>query len=155
MTRVGLQELAQVAEVIAAAAVVISLVYVGRELRSNTSAVQGAAIQAIATTDAAALMTVASDSALSEIVRIGRSEPSKLSDADAFRYSLYMRQFWLSFQNIYQQTTLGLLDPRVWQSYRKIICDVWASPGSQSLWNQEREILEPGFVQVVESCSSP
>jgi hypothetical protein len=51
---VKLAELAQVAEVVAAVAVVVSLVYVGMEVRSNTFAIQGAAMQAIATTDAEA-----------------------------------------------------------------------------------------------------
>ena len=52
-----LAELAQVAEIIAAVAVVVSLVYVGIEVRSNTSAVRGAAMQAIATTDLSAERT--------------------------------------------------------------------------------------------------
>ncbi len=152
MDRARLQEIAQVAEVIAAVAVVISLLYVAREVRSNTAAVQGAAMQAIATTDAEALMTVASDSALSEIIRVGSEDTSLLSDGDAFRFGLWMRQFWLSFQNIYQQAQLGLLDPSVWESYRSITCGVWRQPGSQALWSSERDVLDPGFVAVVEEC---
>jgi hypothetical protein len=152
MGRTKLQDMAHVAEIVAALAVVLSLVYVGREVQGNTAAIRGAAMQSIATTDADALMTVASDSALSAIVRVGSEDPSKLSDADAFRFSLYVRQFWLSFQNIYQQAELNLVDPSVWQSYRSIICNVWAQPGVQSIWPAERTVLDPGFVRVVEEC---
>ncbi len=152
MARGKLQEMAQVAEVIAAIAVVISLLYVGREVQNNTAAVRGAAMQAIATTDAEALMTIASDSALSEIIRVGEVDPSSLSESDAFRFGLYMRQFWLSFQNIYQQAQLELLDTSVWESYRTITCDVWRRPGSQALWSRERTVLDPDFVAVVEAC---
>jgi uncharacterized protein YoxC len=85
MARIKLTELAQIAEIIAAIAVVISLIYVGQEVQSNTAAVRGAAMQAVATTDADILMAVATDATLSEIVRIGLEDPSQLSPADAFR----------------------------------------------------------------------
>lgn len=153
MARLGLKELAQVAEVIAALAVVVSLVYVGREVQSNTAAVRGAAMQAIATTDADALLTIAADSALSEIVRIGYEDPSRLSEADAFRFTLFMRQFWLSFQNVFQQSELDLIDPSVWESYVSVICGMWTRAGVRDEWPQHRPILDPEFAAIAEGCS--
>ncbi|NIU11173.1 MAG: hypothetical protein GWN81_20525 [Phycisphaerae bacterium] len=149
-----LAEFAQIAEIVAAAAVVVSLIYVGKEVQSNTSAVRGAAMQAIATTDADALMAVASDSDLSEIVRLGQQDPSQLTPADAFRYGLFMRQFWLNFQNIYQQSELGLVDSSVWQSYVSVICGMWSRPGVQDTWSAHIEVLDASFVAVVEACES-
>lgn len=153
MARPGLRQIAQVAEVIAAVAVVVSLIYVGREVQSNTAAVRSSAMQAIATTDADALLTIATDSALSEIVRIGHQDPSLLSESELFRYFLFMRQFWLSFQNVYQQSELGLIDPSVWDSYLSVICGMWRRPGAQVTWSNHRAILNPGFVRIVESCA--
>ena len=153
MSRLGLKELAQVAEVIAAAGVVLSLVYVGREVQGNTAAVRGTAMQAIATSDADALLTIAADSALSEIVRVGYQDPSLLSERDAFRFGLFMRQFWLSFQNIYQQSELDLIDPSVWDSYVSVICGMWDRPGARKAWPDHRTILDPGFVRIVEGCA--
>ena len=152
MSKIKLAEIAQIAEVIAAVAVVVSLIYVGTEVQSNTSAVRGAAMQAIATTDANALMTIAADAELSEIIRVGQQDPSQLNPADAFRYRLYMRQFWLSFQNIYQQSELGLIDSSVWQSYVSVICGVWSRPGTRETWSNHVNVLEPSFVAVVEAC---
>ena len=153
MARLGLKELANVAEVIAALAVVVSLVYVGGEVQSNTAAVRGAAMQAIATTDAEVLMAIASDSALSEIVRVGYEDPSRLSQGDAFRFSLFMRQFWLTFQNVYKQAELELVDPSVWESYVSVICGMWTRPGVREVWPDHRPILDPGFAAIAEGCS--
>ena len=154
MGRIKLAELAQIAEIFAAVAVVVSLLYVGMEVQSNTAAVRGAAMQAIATTDADALMTVAADADLSEIVRIGQMNPSQLSEADAFRYDTFMRQFWLSFQNIYQQSELGLIDTSVWQSYLSVICGMWSLAGTRETWSRHAEILEDNFVRAVQSCEA-
>ncbi len=152
MSKIKLAEIAQIAEVIAAVAVVVSLIYIGKEVQSNTSAIRGAAMQAIATTDANALMTIAADAELSEIIRVGQQDPSQLNPADAFRFNLYMRQFWLSFQNIYQQSELGLIDSSVWQSYVSVICGMWSQPGTRETWSNHVNVLEPSFVAVVEAC---
>lgn len=152
MSRIGLTQWAQVAEIVAAVAVVASLVYVGREVRSNTAAVRGAAMQEIATTDAHALMTIAADSALSEIIRVGYQNPDRLSRGDAFRFQIFLRQFWLSFQNIYQQAGLDLIDHGVWESYLSVICGMWNHPGVRRTWPEHREVLAPDYVAIVEAC---
>ncbi len=154
MSRMKLADFAQIAEIVAAVAVVVSLIYVGKEVQSNTLAVRGAAMQAIATTDADALMAIASDSDLSEIVRLGEQDPSQLTPADAFRYGLFMRQFWLSFQNIYQQSELGLIDMSIWQSYVSVICGMWSQHGVQDTWSDHIDVLETSFVAVVDACES-
>ena len=154
MSRMKLADFAQIAEIVAAVAVVVSLIYVGKEVQSNTSAVRGAAMQAIATTDADALMAIASDPDLSEIVRLGQQDPSQLTPADAFRYGLFMRQFWLNFQNIYQQSELGLIDSSVWRSYVSVICGMWSRPGVHDTWSAHIDVLDTSFVAVVEACES-
>lgn len=122
MASFRLSQIAQLAEIVAAVAVVVSLVYVGKEVRSNTAAIKSASMQAIATSDAETLMAVASDASLSTIVRRGHEDPEELDPAGRFRDYLFMRNFWLTFQNIYQQSQLELLDESVWQSYLTVIC---------------------------------
>ena len=152
MSRITLAKFAQIAEIVAAVAIVVSLIYVGREVKNNTRAVQGAAMQAVATTDADALLTIASDSSLSEIIRLGQQDSSQLSPPEAFRYKLHMRQFWLSMQNIYQQSELGLIDLSVWRSYISVICGVWSHPGTRETWPDHTSVLDGAFVAVVEAC---
>jgi len=147
-----LAELAQIAEIIAAIAVVISLVYVGKEVQSNTAAIRGAAMQAIATSDGETIMAVAADADLSEIVRVGQMNPSRLSPEDAFRYQWFMRQFWLSFQNIFQQSKLELIDASVWQSYLSVVCGMWSLQGSRESWPDHVAVLEEDFVAIVQGC---
>ena len=154
MSKIKLNELAQIAEIIAAVAVVMSLIYVGKEVQSNTAAVRGAAMQAVATTDADALLTLAANETLSEIVRLGYQDPTQLTPTDAFRFYAFMTQFWLNFQNIYQQSELGLIDQSVWRSYVSVICRMAARPGVQKTWPDHAGVLDPGFVAVVEECEN-
>jgi len=109
-------------------------------------------MQAIASQDAEALMTVVADADLSEIIRLGEQDSSVLTDADAFRYRWFMRQFWLSFQNIYQQSKLGLIDTAVWESYFSVVCGMWARPGPRETWPDHVDLLEEDFVSAVQKC---
>lgn len=109
-------------------------------------------MQAIATTDADALMTIASDEGLSDIVRLGDQDPSQLTPAQAYRYRLFVRQFWLSFQNIFQQSELGLIESSVWQSYLTIICGRYSLHGPRETWADHVDVLDNDFVAVVETC---
>ena len=111
-------------------------------------------MQAVATTDAAALLTIATDATLSEIVRVGDLDASRLSPPDAHRYFLFMRQFWLSMQNIYQQSELGLVDPSVWHSYVSVICGRWSRSGTRYTWPDHSTVLDSSFVGVVEGCGA-
>jgi hypothetical protein len=61
MKKPTLGELAELAEIVAAVAVVLSLIYVGRELRNNSAAVRAESLQSVADASGQLLSTVASE----------------------------------------------------------------------------------------------
>ncbi len=149
----ALTRFAQLAEVIAAVAVVISLVYVGRELQANTAAVRASSMQAVATASANALQALALNSELARIRSMGDADPSTLSPEEANRYRIWSRQRWISMQNVYFQNELGVFDRRVWVGYRDIICAIANTPGEVTQWAGNRPVLDDGFVALVEGCN--
>jgi hypothetical protein len=147
-----LATLAQIAEVVAAVAVVVSLVYVGRELDSNTAAIRGASLQEATISSSASLLNVATDPSLARIMLAGRQSLSRLDEVEAFRYHTFSRQFWMLMQSVYLQHELGTIEPRGWAVYGRIICDAWAVPGTREAWPAHRHLMDEGFVALVESC---
>jgi len=153
MWRSRLAVLAQIAEVVTAAAVVVSLVYVGRELHSTTAAIRGSSLQEATIASSQSLLNVANDSTLARIMRVGSEHPSELTAAEGYRREVFMRQFWLISQSVYLQNELGTIEPRSWTVYRRIICDVWSRPGGKASWAVHRPLMDAGFVALVEGCS--
>jgi len=150
MKKLSLAEIAEVAEIIAAVAVVISLIYVAREVRSNTAAVRAASVQAVASEGGESLRMLAADSTLSRIARMARDDSSSLTADEAFRYGVWSRQRWTFFQNVYFQNELGVLEPRVWESYLTIICS--GTAGMRAEFDNHRGTLDRGFVAMVDAC---
>lgn len=154
MKKPTLAEIAELAEIVAALAVVVSLIYVGRELKSNTAAVRAESLQSVADASGQLLSTIASDSALSRIRQLGNRDVSLLTEAEAYRYAVLLRQSFFTLQNVYFQNELEVLDARVWAGYRRVVCELWSSPGVRATWEFHRGALDPGFAELVESCAS-
>ena len=154
MRRLSLGEFAQIAEIVAAVAVVVSLVYVGIGLRDNTFAVRSASAQAVTNTSLDILFGQATNADLSHIRIVGDDDYSALTEEEKYRYYLLYRPIWLSWQNVYLQQELGVIDPKLWGTYERVICATMDKPGVQESWHIHSSVLDPGFVALAEACSS-
>lgn len=154
MKKLTLTEYAQIAEVVAAVAVVVSLVYVGIGLRDNTAAVRSASVQAITTTSQNGLIAESTSADLSRIRRIGDEDPEELDVDEARRYQTMYRQIWLSFQNVYFQRDLGTVGADLWGTYERIICTQFAQAGVRITWDDHASVLDPEFVAAAEACAT-
>lgn len=154
MSKPTLSDWADLAQIIGALAIVVSLVYVGQELKANTAAVQAASLQSITSSSSVSMLSIAENGELAEIRAIGDVDPSRLSGADLLRYELYQRQMWLHFQNVWSQWRLGVIEDQVWGGYLKVICgDLVGEERTMNWWReQHRYALSEGFVSLIESC---
>lgn len=152
MKKPELSELAHYAEIIAAIAVIASLIYVGRQVEDNTAAIRSSTMQAVANSSDIALQNQAADEDLTRIRMIGNTDVSTLTEVQAFRYGSFNRGMWIRMQNIYAQQQLGVLDNSFWYTYSKIICEIYSPPGVRATWPAHSAVLDPDFVEFVESC---
>ena len=154
MRKLTLAEWASVAEIIAAVGVVVSLFFVGIEVRRNTSAVQAATLQSVLDIARQQVLLMASNPELNRIAMAGDTAFAKLNAEERIRYAWQDRSFWLGMQTVYRQWQLGVLPNQEWGVYNRIICNNIAVRGTRALWSEEAHILIPEFVSVVEACDS-
>ena len=152
MKKLNLTEYAQLAEIIAAIAVVISLIYVGVQLKANTDAVRSVSIQEITNTSVGVLGGQVADPEISRIRRLGNEDLSSLTADEVYRYHILQRQIWLTFHNVYLQRNLQVIGSELWSTYERIICREMLSPGVVETWSHHSHVLDPGFVIIVEAC---
>jgi hypothetical protein len=151
--KLGLADWSALAQIIGAMAVVISLVYVGFELRANTAAVQAAALQSVNQIARDQILLYATNPELNRISMQGAQDTANLNGEDRVRYRWLVRSFWLGMQTIYRQWQLGILPDEEWAVYYNVVCANVAMPGVRALWIRQRAQLVPSFARVVDSCS--
>ena len=150
MAKWTLHEWASLAEIISAAAVVLSLLYVGAELNGNTKAVEAATLLEVNRIARDHLLLSWTDPDATRIEMTGDKDRDLLDPLDQQRYFWSVRSFWLGMQTVFRQHELGVLPDEEWQVYYEVICRNIEAPGKRSLWTGDFFI--PDFVNVVETC---
>jgi len=148
-----LKKWAQIAEVIGALAIIVSLIYVANEVRHNTEATQAATFQQMVQLSASALLAIAGNSELADIQRRGARDPDSLTEQEQFRYFLIVRAQWRGMEAAYFQHQHGVLGDSEWSSYESLMCGELSSLiGQGATWEAHRHTLSPDFVTFIEGC---
>ena len=145
-----LSDLASIAEIIGAFAVVVSLIYVGVQVNDNSSAVRSAAAN-----DANAAMQnwyleIGSSQQTSELFYRALTSPEALPDEQEFQFLMMMHGVFLGFQNSYLLAEEGTIDTDLRQSLTKSIGGIRLLPGMQRYWRQRKSYLHTGFAEWVD-----
>lgn len=93
-THMTLQDLGSIGELLAAAATVVTLVYLAIQIRSNTRAVKSAAAQSVHEAFATWYRMLAADAPLAQLVTNGLRDYASLSEGDKARFVATLKAFW-------------------------------------------------------------
>ena len=152
--KLSLSEMASVAEVVGAVAIVISLVYVGIQVNDSTRAVRSASAN-----DAAALaqtwyLEVGSDPVASTIILEGLTNPESLSREDMVQYIYMFHSILLALQNSWYLASEGTLDVELRDTVTNTILGIREQPGMALYWSQRRALFKPDFQDYVDELLS-
>lgn len=147
------QAISSIAEVIGAAAVVISLIYVAIQVRLTTEQNRAAMEQAIADRLNEALM-VASSSDLGLIVHRGMSEFSDLNEAEKSRFVFYMAGWFRSFEQAHRQYLRGFMNAEVWSGYEEYLRMTLESDAIREYWDARQNFYNQNFCQLMKKLMS-
>ena len=106
-----------VSGLVAALAVVGSLVFVGLQIKHSTDIARASARQAVTDSVVNYLMRGICDDVLSEAFRKNMAGES-IDDPERFQINRFNRVQWRTLENVFYQYRQGLLDPDEWQSHR-------------------------------------
>jgi hypothetical protein len=146
-----LQDLGSIGEVIGALAVVVSLFYVGFQIRQNTSAVRSATAQAVHDNYASWYTTIATDPDLMKISIDGMRDYRSLSETEKGRFIATFMAFLSFSQNAFYQWRAGSLSPQLWVGWELLIVLLVRSPGGEEFWKERGYIWGGEFRDYIES----
>ncbi|HSM08473.1 MAG TPA: hypothetical protein VLA33_05590 [Gemmatimonadota bacterium] len=158
MRRVNWEALGTVAELVGAAGVIVSIVYVAMEIQQNTRQVEEASrAEQLMQLDAAfenfsrQRLLVAQDPDVARIWLTGAEDPSSLSPVERFRFEAMVGDFLHASQVLYSRTDEGALYPEVWDNLLVSLLPVLQRPGVAAYWEEWRPEFRSDFVAAVDS----
>ena len=137
--------------ILAAIAVVLTVVYLAIQIRKNTLATYSQTHYLTTAALAETGATIASSSELSRVYRIGLSTPDQLDEEEYFRFALIGTSQFRSFENLFFQYRAGLVSEDFWSGHRENILWFFHRPGMLIWWKEKRLAFSKGFRDFLES----
>jgi hypothetical protein len=132
----SLQDWSNLAQVIGALAVVISLFYVGFQVKKNTSAVRSATAQAVHNNYADWYMNISNDAELNRIAIKGLKDYASLGEIEKARFIETFMAFLSYSQNAFHQWREKSLSPPLWGGWELLVMNLLSSPGGKEFWKE-------------------
>jgi len=150
----NLSDWANLAEIGAAIGVIISLIFVGMELRNNTAATEAATREAVNQKDIQFLSLRIDSSVLAR----AHAKLESGEDLSRLEESQVVHQEYVNFvvfENSYYQFRKGVLEEAEWLRHRNIIrMQIQEYPHSQIMWERKSKTFGPEFQELVNNLLS-
>lgn len=147
-------------EIVAAVGVIVSLMFVGFEIRQNTAVARGQARQELAALNQEWLLTMGQDAEFEALwykawgadPRSQEAEPVELTQAEARRAWFIMTMHLRRLENVYLQYREGLVDASALNSYGFASVSVFRRPQFDRYWYEQnsRTGFDADFVAFLE-----
>lgn len=141
------------AEMISAAAVVISLIYLAVQIRSGTKALKTTIRDSVFQSLIEWNTDVMADPDLAHIFQEGSRDINTLTERERARFVHVMYSFFKLFENIYIHYLEGSAGKEAWESNRMILLAYSPLPGTQFYWRSRSAIFDPRFRAMVDTLS--
>lgn len=146
-----LADLAYLADIIGAIAVVVSLFYVGSQIRQNTRAVKSATAQSVHENFASWYHLLANDGELSQVVVNGLKDYASLSEMDKARFVATFMAFLSYSQNAFFKWREKALSEDLWRGWELLMMNLVWAPGGKSFWKERGYLFGEAFRDYVEN----
>lgn len=145
-----LQEWGALGELIGGIAIIVSLIYVGVQVKDSAKATRSAAANDASVSMQAWYLELGSNRQASDIWLNAMRSPEPLSTHDEFQFLMSMHAVFLGFQNCYLLSQEGTLDPEIREALTFAIIAVKDLPGMDRYWRQRKGFLHSGFTRYVD-----
>src|SRR5262249_401844 len=131
---VNWEAISAIGQIVGAIAVVVSLIYLAREVRSSAHETQLASRRSLADVFIRWTQQLTGHPDLRELYYRGLHDFESLEGADLIGFSILMQQLFRLYEEAYYGHLEGHLDARTWHSWEAVMRDVNGYPGIQGWW---------------------
>ncbi len=151
-----LQDLANYGEILGAAGVIGSLIFVGWQVRTNTKATRLHMHEQVTQTYMMFQSTILTDPAtFAAGMQCEKEDFSDLDSGQKVFFFATMLGFFKHFEMMHAQYSNGVMDEETWNAWSTHIRMQFHQPGAQIWWRLRRDTFIPGFQHYLETSSPP
>jgi hypothetical protein len=150
MSPTVLQALGNLGEFISALGVVVSMVYLAREMQQNTRSVRAASFNSMVQNSIRLLEHSFRDREFAAFLHRAEKDPAALTPPERVRWDAYMTAVYRHFGNLVYQYRVGAIDPQMWESYERTLREHLRVPSWLAWFRENRVVFSTALVHTVE-----
>ena len=139
-----------IGEIAGAIGVIVSLLYLGGQVRANTKSIRASTYQALADASGAITLMLGSDPQVATTFQKGLAGVEDLSPGEVAQFHWLFHSAVRQLENGHFQFGNGTMDPEVWQAWTETIRGVVGSPGGRRVWTAFKPRVRASFAEFVE-----
>jgi hypothetical protein len=137
------EAISAVGQIVGAAGVIISVIYLALQVRSNARQTRLASMRSMSDAFNQWLQSLAENAEFGDLYYRGMRDFESIEGADLPRFSALMDHLFRIYEDMYYQKLEGHLDPRVWRGFEAPMRDIIAYPGAQAWWRTRSPLVQP------------
>ena len=139
-----------IGEILGAAAVFASLIYLAVQTKQNTRALKSAAFHQIRSSFSEVSLAVVQDPSLVSLLQRIRSDDPEIPIEDATRFTYFLTTFLRRGESAYFQSSQGALEYESWLGIKRTILMLQENRHGQQFWDSESTRFTSEFVKVID-----
>ncbi len=139
-----------IAELLGSVAVIATLIFLVRQIKTNSIMIQNNTAQSAADAVASWSRQLTENPELYRIYRNGLKDDSTLSREDRGVFDLILFQAFNSISSIYLQYKNGGFGEDRWESEMRVFDQNFRTPGGRASWERQKHLLDVNFQREVE-----
>jgi hypothetical protein len=144
-----------IGEIPGAAGVIVTLIYLARQIRQNTRATKLSMSHSIASATREWNRPLLQDPELAWTFQVGTEDPTRLDEKEQARFVELCFSLLRMFEDAHYQYAHGALDPEVWRGYEKLFGAHAKAPGFQAYWKVREDTFRPEFRDFIAAYEAP
>lgn len=147
----NLDQAALLAQIISALAIIVSLAFVGFQLRQATAAIRATSSQAHSGLYTTLVQSIIDSPEFADIWARGVDDPNGLAEGEWVRFVAYSSALFRLYESSRVQWLNGRLDPEHWHTIERQAVSMRRLPGVEASWKIRGHLFSPDFRQWFET----
>jgi hypothetical protein len=144
-----LENLGNLGEFVGAIGVVVSLVYLTRQMIHNTTSVRAASFNSMVENSIRLLEHSFRDSEFAAFLARAEQDPEALTPGERVRWDAYMTAVYRHFGNLVYAYRVGTLDRQMWDSYRATLKQHLRTPSWAGWYDAHRTMFSTALDELI------
>lgn len=145
-----LSELSDLAQVLGAVAVIVSILYLALQIRQNTRALRLSVHHALSDSHSHYNILLAQNSELANLFRTGAADLAALSAEDRHQFDRLLWHVFIQIEDAYYHRQEGALPGPLSERFSKVLPTWLDQPGLRSWFESQKHVMSDDFVRYVQ-----